>query len=51
MEGENDTEIIFLIYKLPTQGRHDFKPLNLWYCSEKQLLNNFYSPVTCVVYF
>ena len=28
--GENDTEIIFLIYKLPTQDRQDFKLLNLW---------------------
>ena len=39
-EGKMMLKLFVRIYKIPTQGRQDFKPLNLWDGSEKNLQNH-----------
>jgi len=41
-EGKMILKLFFKIYKLPTQGRQDFKPLNLWDGSvmKKEIITN-----------
>ena len=44
-EGKMILKLFVKIHKIPTQGRQDFKPLNLWEGSEKSLFickENFY---------
>jgi len=46
-EGVVTWNYFFKIYKLPTQGRQDFKTLNLWYGSDhKSKITNPKSKIT-----